>query len=287
MSQPSLPVFRVLTHIILPAWLILFPGIAIAANLTMDNIVIGGTGSSLGTMRILAKAFSETNPDINIVVLPSLGSTGGIMALLDGKIQIGVTGRLLKDSEQRPHVQIREYARTPFIIAVRFDNQINEITTKELECIYAGKTINWPDGSRLRLMLRPESDKDSQLLKSISPVLDSAVTQAVKTKGVLLAITDQDSADILENISGSIGTGSLSLLISEKRRLKALKFNGVEPNVENLANGTYPYFKQYFLLTRQNPDLAVMKFITFIYSDSGQEILKQTGNLPIENTEHN
>ena len=63
------------------------------------ELVIGGTGTALGGMQLLAKAFSEDHPEIKTVVLPSLGSGGGIKALGAGKIDLSLSARPLKDKE--------------------------------------------------------------------------------------------------------------------------------------------------------------------------------------------
>jgi phosphate transport system substrate-binding protein len=49
-------------------------------------ITIGGTGAALGTMRVLTAEFGKSSPDIQIRIVPSLGSSGAVKAVLDGAI---------------------------------------------------------------------------------------------------------------------------------------------------------------------------------------------------------
>ena len=56
-----------------------------------DTVRIGGTGSTLGDMKLLADAYARTHPDTKIVVLPYLGNVGGIKALRAGALDISLT----------------------------------------------------------------------------------------------------------------------------------------------------------------------------------------------------
>ena len=75
---------------LLAAVFFIFPHPGQAADLTL-----GGTGADLETMRVLGEAFEKANPGITIEVLPSLGSGGGIKALLAGVIDLALTARPL------------------------------------------------------------------------------------------------------------------------------------------------------------------------------------------------
>lgn len=91
---------------------------------------IGGTGSALGGMQLLADAFMQSHPGTEIAVLPSLGSGGGIKALRAGAIDIAVSSRPPKDTKRAPGMVDLEYARTPFVFATRADNPITSTTVE-------------------------------------------------------------------------------------------------------------------------------------------------------------
>jgi ABC-type phosphate transport system substrate-binding protein len=62
------------------------------------KVVIGGTGGALGALNTAGLAFMKDHPNIKVIVLGSLGSKGGIRALLSKKVDIAVATRPPKPS---------------------------------------------------------------------------------------------------------------------------------------------------------------------------------------------
>ena len=246
--------------------------------LAADEIRIGGTGTALGTMRLLADAFAKQAPDVKVTVMPGLGSGGGIRAVVKGAIDLGVSSRTLTEDERNLGATQIEYGRTPFVFAVASKSKVTAVTLDQLAAIYAGKMLNWPDGSLIRIVLRPVSDFDTSLIKSMSPDIARALSEAEKRPGVTFAITDQDAADRIGSVPGLIGATTLALIASEKRDLRALTLNGVEPTIKNAVAGAYPYFKLMFFVTGAKPSAAAQRFIAFVQSPAGREILARTGH---------
>lgn len=240
-----------------------------------DTIRAGGTGSALGTIKILAKAFEASRPDMNIIVVYALGSSGGIKAVAADALDIGLSGRPLKPTERAQSLTEQEIARTPLVLASMRTHV--GFTLNELARIFDGTLRTWPDGSPLRPILRPQSDSETALLRAISPEMDHSLTAAYARQGVHTAITDQDSADAIERIPGAFGTSTLSLVLSERRKIKVLPLNGVTPSVAALARGDYPYFKPLYVIARQNPPEPVRAFVAFIQSAQGAQILRDNG----------
>lgn len=250
----------------------------LAASVQAEEIRIGGTGAALGTLQMLAQAYAKTQPDVRIAVLPSMGSGGGIKAVLAGAIQIGVSSRPLSEAEAKAGAAAVEYGRTPFVFAAAVTHKASGITTQHLVDLYAGKVDAWPDGSKVRLVLRPVGDSDSEAIKAMSPAMREAKSAAEQRKGMVFAVTDQEAASAIEKVSGALGPSTLALLISEKRGLKALALDGVVPSAQTLANGSYPMFKQLLLVTGPKTPPEALAFVGFVQSAAGREILRQTGH---------
>jgi phosphate transport system substrate-binding protein len=242
------------------------------------EIKIGGTGAALGTMQVAAKAFAAGHPETKFTVLPSLGSGGGIKALLAGAVELAVSSRPLSEAEIRAGAVGVEYGRTPFVFATAATNRATGITTQNLVDFYAGTLDQWPDGTKLRLVLRPIGDSDSETIKNMSAAMREAKSAAEQRKGMVFTVTDQDTANGIESIAGALGPSTLALILSEKRPLKALALDGVVPSPQSLANGSYPLARSLWIVTGPKTPAEGQAFIGFLRSPEGRELLRQTGH---------
>jgi phosphate transport system substrate-binding protein len=247
-----------------------------------ESIKIGGTGTGLGTMKLMAQEFNKSRPDAQLIVTPSLGSTGAIRAVLAGKVDIGISARPVTPEEGRQGASTRAYARTPFVIATGAKNNSAGLTLRRLVEIYSGKVTRWPDGSPIRLVVRSDFDVDTIAMRAFSPEMSTAITAALVRKGLRMADTDQDNADALEQLRGSLGTTTLTQIVTENRAIRPLALDGVTPTLQSLTTGDYHYFKTLYLVTGRNPSPLAKDFVAFVRSPAGQAVLARSGNLPLQ-----
>lgn len=242
------------------------------------GIKIGGTGNALGAMRQLGTAFNKHNPDTQVVVLPSLGTSGAIKAVPKGAIDIGLSSRPLTSEEARTGAVATEYARSPLVFAVSVKTKATSLTLEQVADIFTGKLANWPDGTQIRPILRQAGDDNTHQVRQMSAALDQALTVAEQRPGMPFATNDQETADKLETIPGALGVTTLCLIKSEDRQLRALRLDGVEPTAANGASGKYPHVKRLFYIVKSEPSAEVKRFIAFVNSPAGREILARTGH---------
>ncbi|OGW36101.1 MAG: hypothetical protein A2X58_02660 [Nitrospirae bacterium GWC2_56_14] len=246
-----------------------------------ETIRIGGTGTSLGSMALLAAAFQKKHPDIKIRIMPSIGSGGAIQATAAYALDIGLCGRSLNEKEAGLGLVVTEYARTPFVFAVRKDVPVAGLSTGELVKIYRGEMETWPNGEWVRVVLRPKSDADTLIARSISPAMSAALDVALAREGMLMAVTNQESNAMIDKTSGSIGFSTLTQIMTENHPVKALAIDGMNPVTNNGANKHYPLMKTLSLLTKPAASPAVRRFIDFVRSPEAARLLRKTGNLPM------
>jgi phosphate transport system substrate-binding protein len=154
--------------------------------------------------------------------------------------------------------------------------------------LLAGKRKTWPDGTPIRLILRPLRDTFSVFLAGINPRLKSASEKARSISGVFVGMTDQVAAEQIEKTPGSFGTTSACLVAVEKRKIKALSVDGAAPVLSDIADGVdisagkYPYTMTMFLVYKGDADKGRVKdFIKFIFSKDGRKILSESGHVPL------
>lgn len=242
-------------------------------------VKIGGTGAALGGIRLLAEAFHRQQAEVTVEVVEGLGSTGGIRALIAGAVDIGLAGRSLRDGEREAGAMPRPYARTPFVIVTHPEVPVEEISMQDAVGIYAGRVTAWPDGTPLRLIMRPEGDSDTAMLMSISEELAESVTQAQKRQGLTVATTDQKALDHVERLPGAVGTSTLALVSTEHRKVKVMALAGMVPSVESLRDGRWPYYKDLAVVTLDQPSEPARAFLDFMWSPEGRAVLEASGHL--------
>lgn len=155
---------------------------------------------------------------------------------------------------------------------------VENLTVLQLSSIIANRASTWEDGTPVRLVLRPLTETDTELLGLFSPAVKDAVA-ALKRGGMVVADSDQESADDCERLPGSLGTSAIALLRSEKRVLRTISIDGILPTAQNFASGAYPHGKTFAIVTKGTPNEATQKFLDFVASDKGRQVLVHLGHL--------
>lgn len=261
------------------------PGAALAAGGASagpgTTLRISGTGAGLGAIRLVADAFSRVQGDVRIEILPSLGSGGAIQAVEVGALDVGIAARPLEPKELARGLAQRSFGRTPLVLAVGPGTEASGITPGELARMYRGELLSWPNGERVRVVLRPRADTDTSALRAASPELAAAIDVALERPGMLMARTNQECATMLARTPGSIGPTTLAQLRTEATSLGKLAWNGVQPTLENLESGAYPLAHVLSVVVRARPSPEVLRFLAFLRSPDAAAILRGAGTLPL------
>jgi len=251
-----------------------------AAALHAGELTVGGTGAALGTMRLLLDAYTKSHPKMSVKVPPSLGSSGGIKAVLAGAIILAVSSRPPRKKERAAGAIATMYATTAIVPVVGPGNPLTGITSSELLALYQGKPMYWADGTNVRLVLRRKGEIDVKILKQHIPEIGMALDRLRVNPAIPVVFSDQENAAAIERMSGGFGFVALSLLRSEKRRLKAIALDGVAADPKTIADGSYPLRKPFYFVVKGKPGPQVRDFIAFVRSPRGADLLRRTGHAP-------
>ncbi|MGD1878804.1 MAG: PstS family phosphate ABC transporter substrate-binding protein [Kiloniellaceae bacterium] len=245
-----------------------------------QTLRIGGTGAAIALMTHLAATFARQQPEIAVEVLPSLGSSGGIRALIDGAVDIAVSARPLRPAEAAQNLEATPLLRTPFAI-VSSRRKPPSLASGDLAALFADPAATWPDGMPVYVILRPESDSDSAVLQQYFAGMTAALAAARQRPEVPVAKTDQDNIRLAGAIAGSLTAATLTQIVSEFAAVSTIPLDGVAPTVENMQNGRYPFYKELIIVRRSDGSAAMTRFIAFLTSERGRRILEESGSLPL------
>ena len=63
-----------------------------------EILKIGGTGGDLEAMQLVGDSFQALHPNIDVAIMPSLGSSGAIRSVISGTINFAITSHVLVEN---------------------------------------------------------------------------------------------------------------------------------------------------------------------------------------------
>jgi phosphate transport system substrate-binding protein len=245
-----------------------------------DALLLGGTGAASGLARRLGDAFAAANPGTKVDVVPSMGSTGGVQAVIDGVLHVGFSGRALVAEEAARGIQGLHLLNTPFVFVTSRQNPPG-LRRDEVVAIYGLARTNWPDGLPIRVVLRPRTDSDVALLTREFPGMGAAIEKARGHVEIAVAPNDQDNVAAAQQMAGSFTGVTFLQLMTERPNLHMIALDGIEASVTAMESGAYPLAKPIYMVLRQTPSPLVARFAAFVQSDVGRRILQESGGSPV------
>lgn len=261
--------FNGLTRLAFASVFVLLAGMAQA-----EDIRISGVGLSSPLMERMVHAYGKKQPGDSVtIVSPPLGSTGGIRGLSSGNLDLVIAGRPPTQEELPKVGKVVELGRTALGFATSGGALPAGLTTASLADIYAGRLVRWGDGQPIRLIMRPERESDTMLVRGFSSETDAALNVAFARKGLVVADNDLDTIKLLETVPGSFGPATTALARLQNSRIKFFPLNGVLPSAETVANGAYPLVKPLYAVLPVQSGKGAERFLAFIRSPEGRSIM--------------
>lgn len=244
-----------------------------------EALELAGSGSNLPVTRALAAAYAGTGAPQPVVHV-SIGSGGGIRALRDGAIDIALVSRALKGEEREQTLVAVPYARAPVIVAVHVSVPEHTISKEKLLAIYAGEVTTWDDGTPLVVLQREQGDSSHAAIARALPEFARVDAEAYQQKRWRILYTDDAMEEALASTEGGIGLLG-SGRIDPELAIRALDVDDVEPTVEHVADGEYPFSKDLSFATLGEPDARALDFIRFAMSPAGRAVIFEHGCQPL------
>ncbi|MCH9686654.1 MAG: substrate-binding domain-containing protein [Deltaproteobacteria bacterium] len=252
---------------------------AAAVRPDSEGLRLAGSGSNLPVTRALSAAFPREGAR-HPVVHASIGSGGGLRALLDGVIDIALVSRPLGEGEREQGLVATPYARVPVVVAVHASVPDDELTAAALVAIYEGAQDAWSDGSRIVVLQRERGDSSHSAVAELLPAFAEANDQAYENSRWRVLYRDESMREALADTRGAIGLFGQGA-IPRGLPVRALSIDGIHPSPASVAGERYPYFKDLAFVTRGPPRGEATEFIEFAASAEGRRIIQQAGALPL------
>ena len=239
------------------------------------------------TVGPIADAFAEyfkSNLGISDITVTKNGSGNGAAAIADGRADIGIMSRFMKDKEFKACVDkgimpvAHVVAMDGVCVVVHPSNPVKSLTIDQVRDIYTGKITNWRDlgGPNLSIVCITR-DSASGTFETFEGLVMHKEKMNDKTEEV--ASNPQMHARI-STTKGAIGYVGLGFV---DYKVSALTINGVKPTRKTISSGAYPISRPLYMFTNGYPKLgsAIHKFVSFNLSEEGQEIIETKGFVPL------
>lgn len=223
----------------------------------------------------LKETFESENKDITVTYNPT-GSGTGITAVAEGRCDIGLSSRDLKDDEKAKGLEETVIAYDGIAIIVNPENPVSDLTVEQIAKIYTGEITNWKDvgGNDAEIVLigREAGSGTRDGFESITDTKDKCkLNQELTSTG-----------DVITTVGGNPAAIGYASLASVKDSVKALKVDGISPSDETIKDGSYKIQRNFVLVTNKDKALseAAQKFFDYITSSDASEVIQKAGAVP-------
>ena len=239
------------------------------------TVATDGSTSMEKVIGALGEAFMEANSGVNFTYNPT-GSGSGITAVSEGRCDIGLSSRALKDSEVASGLVGTVLAYDGIAMIVNPANTVEDLDIETIAKIYTGEITNWSEvgGADAEIVLvgREAGSGTRSGFEELTETVDKCKyrQELTSTGDVITAVAQNPDA---------IGYASLA---SVKDSVKALKVAGVTPTEETVKDGTYLIQRPFVLVTKEGVELSPVAQAFFDYATKGQanDIITASGVVP-------
>jgi phosphate transport system substrate-binding protein len=239
------------------------------------TVATDGSTSMEKVIGALGESFMNENDGIQFTYNPT-GSGSGITAVSEGRCDIGLSSRSLKDEEKAQGLTETVLALDGIAVVVNPENQVNDLSIEQIASIYTGEITNWSEvgGADAEIVVigREAGSGTRDGFESITKTSEKCqYRQELTSTGDVITTVSQNP--------DAIGYTSLSAV---KDNVKALSVGGVAPSEETVKDGSYAIQRPFVLVTKDGVKLsdAAQAFFDYVTSDKVADIITGAGVVP-------
>ena len=240
------------------------------------TVATDGSTSMEKVIGALGEAFMEANSGVNFTYNPT-GSGSGITAVSEGRCDIGLSSRALKDSEVASGLVGTVLAYDGIAVIVNPANTVEDLDIETIAKIYTGEITNWSevggDDGEIVLVGREAGSGTRDGFESIVDVKDSCkYAQELTATGAVISAVEANPL--------AIGYASLSAIGDT---VKAVTVGGVECSEETVKDGSYEVQRPFVFVTNDSVTLSAQAqaFFDFAASTDAADLIRTAGAVPV------
>ena len=249
---------------------------------TPQNASLAGTVATDGSTSMekvigaLGEAFENDHEGVTFTYNPT-GSGSGITAVAEGRCDIGLASRALKDEEKAKGLKETTLALDGIAVIVHPDNAVKDLDLETVAKIYTGEITNWKElggsDSEIVLIGREAGSGTRDGFESITGTAEKCLYRQELTS----------TGDVITSVAGNPAAIGYASLSSVKDTVRALSVNGVTPTEDTVKDGSYPVQRPFMLVTKEDKALSAVAQAFFDYATSPEagEIISHAGAVPV------
>ncbi|MDD5408736.1 MAG: phosphate ABC transporter substrate-binding protein [Candidatus Omnitrophica bacterium] len=257
------------------------------------SIQIKGSDTMVNLGQAWAEKYMEENSG-DFVAVTGGGSGTGLSSLISGSCDIAMSSRNIKDKEI---ALAKQKGINPFETKVALDglavvispaNPVHKLTLNQLAGIFTGRITNWKEvggkDERIVILSREVNSGTHVYFKEHVLRNNNASGKEEFASSALMLSSSQAIADEVASNPAAIGYYGMGYISSKQKTIAVAKDDKseyVEPNIDNVLSGKYPISRPLFLYTNNQPQGLIKKFVDYVLSREGQEIVVKTDFVPV------
>ena len=240
------------------------------------TVATDGSTSMEKVIGYLSEAYMEENSDVKVTYNPT-GSGSGIQAVQEGRCDIGLSSRNLKDEEAK-ELKGTVVAIDGIAIIVNPQNPIADLTIEQISSLYKGEITNWKEiggeDAEIVIIGREAGSGTRDGFESITGTKDKCKYRQELTS----------TGDVITTVAGNSNAIGYASLASVKETVKAVSIDGVKPSEETIKDGSYVVQRPFVLVTKKDTKLgeSAKLFFDYVTSKDANEIISNAGAVPVK-----
>ena len=243
---------------------------------------LGGSVSTDGctSMEKLIGIYQEVYTELSGTTINynPTGSGAGITAVTEGRCDIGLASRDLKDEEKEAGLTGNVIAIDGIAIIVNPESKIADLSVEQIKQLYTGEITDWSevggDAGEVVVIGREAGSGTRDGFEEVVDAKDACKynQELTSTGAVIAAVASNPNA---------IGYASLSAVDDT---VKAVTVGGVECSEETIQSGDYAVQRNFVMVTNDNEELSAeaQAFVNWAMSADADEYVREAGCVPVK-----